>query len=514
MWKSDSLSTRSLTISLVITIIQLCIITIGTSLVLKPVFKTLDENSAVSHANRCLDAIEAAARSIGLIACGVAEAGPLIDKYDSIMASYGLDFMAISDDEGRFHEDSAWISSMNQYLPVSSSMETVFNKAAKEFAIASRGTYWILESKNSERNRDDLYLIVIGTDKDNKKRIAIGRRLMPFFYSSVPVSYFLTTEKIPENHGYPVIQASPNLLYGRLFKEVDITEIILTENNHRLTAGIIIDFPFLAEHLQLSMNIPFYSLEYGKKSIMGITLLHALSFLFIVTLSVLWVYFKISSPLKQLVGKIRTWDGITPPDFGTLKERFDEVGELAGAFIHMSGEVRSKTKSLEELALRDGLTGLYNRRHFDQTLTIEWNRHKREESSMALIMADVDSFKSYNDLFGHQAGDECLRLVARAFGRGVRRPGDMPFRYGGEEFALILPGTDINGAKRVAEIIRTAVCNLCIPHSQDSAKDIVTVSFGAAATPMAPAAGPMDLVGIADNALYEAKKTGKNRVCG
>jgi diguanylate cyclase (GGDEF)-like protein len=229
-------------------------------------------------------------------------------------------------------------------------------------------------------------------------------------------------------------------------------------------------------------------------------------------MSELWIYTKITRPLNTLIKGIMTWDGIRLPDLGPLKNRNDEIGEVAKAFIEISGEVRSKTKSLEDQARRDGLTGLFNRRRFDEVLSREWSRHKRENSQLAIVLADIDHFKSYNDIYGHQNGDECLRLVARAFGRGVRRPGDIPFRYGGEEFALILAGTDLEGAATVAEMIRSSVAELELEHTGNANEGVITMSFGVAATTAGDTLNSELLVRDADDALYSAKKAGRNLV--
>ncbi|AUT75552.1 hypothetical protein C2L64_45075 [Paraburkholderia hospita] len=165
-------------------------------------------------------------------------------------------------------------------------------------------------------------------------------------------------------------------------------------------------------------------------------------------------------------------------------------------------------------AFRDGLTGLFNRRHFDRELGRHWQQTSRADKrgTLAVIMADVDAYKSYNDCYGHQRGDECLRTVAAAISSAASRLTDTVARYGGEEFALILPDTDIEGAMIVAERIRTAVECLGIPH-EASSSGIVTISVGVAATQTAQDSDPAMLVGAADRALYAAKRQGRNCIC-
>jgi diguanylate cyclase (GGDEF)-like protein/PAS domain S-box-containing protein len=169
---------------------------------------------------------------------------------------------------------------------------------------------------------------------------------------------------------------------------------------------------------------------------------------------------------------------------------------------------------LQGLAFRDALTGLFNRRHFDRELGRHWQRTSRADKrgNLAVIMADVDAYKSYNDRFGHQRGDECLRTVAAAISSATSRATDTVARYGGEEFALILPDTDGAGALIVAERIRRAVECLGIPH-EASSPGIVTISVGVAATQAGQDSDPAMLVGAADRALYAAKQQGRNCIC-
>jgi diguanylate cyclase (GGDEF)-like protein len=171
-------------------------------------------------------------------------------------------------------------------------------------------------------------------------------------------------------------------------------------------------------------------------------------------------------------------------------------------------------KTLNTLAMEDGLTGLANRRQFDVTLDSEFNRAMRETSTLALILMDVDRFKEYNDIYGHTAGDECLQLIGRTIvSLASRRPGDLAARYGGEELAVLLPNTDVAGAAILAERIRRAVRDLKIVHA-GSSDGFVTLSAGVDAfSPRSGKGQPKELIQAADKALYEAKTAGRNRVC-
>ncbi|MET0321848.1 MAG: diguanylate cyclase [Duganella sp.] len=166
--------------------------------------------------------------------------------------------------------------------------------------------------------------------------------------------------------------------------------------------------------------------------------------------------------------------------------------------------------ALEQLATRDGLTGLANRRCFDDTLQGEWQRALRQQQPLSLLMVDVDNFKQYNDAYGHLGGDECLQRIAKAVANEMRT-NDLVARYGGEEFAVILPNQSLKGAAIVAERIRCRVEQLHLPNL-GSQPHVVTVSIGAATALASPDTDPSQLVAIADSALYRAKHMGRNRI--
>ena len=166
--------------------------------------------------------------------------------------------------------------------------------------------------------------------------------------------------------------------------------------------------------------------------------------------------------------------------------------------------------ALEQLATRDGLTGLANRRCFDDTLHAEWARAMRQKQPLSLLMVDVDNFKAYNDTNGHIGGDECLKRIASAVATEMRA-NDLVARYGGEEFAVILPNQSLKGAAIVAERIRARVERLRVPNPMAAARQ-VTVSIGAATALANPQSSPSTLIGIADAALYRAKHMGRNRI--
>ena len=177
-----------------------------------------------------------------------------------------------------------------------------------------------------------------------------------------------------------------------------------------------------------------------------------------------------------------------------------------------------KQKALElaerllAISILDGLTGILNRRNFDQELAKEWKRSERTSTPLSLIMCDIDHFKSYNDHYGHQNGDSCLIRIANTLQEHARRDGDIATRYGGEEFVIILPSTTLENATEIAEQIRLAVISLSIPHQYSETDNIVTVSIGVATLIPDRNQDSINLISLADKALYEAKQRGRNRV--
>ncbi len=168
--------------------------------------------------------------------------------------------------------------------------------------------------------------------------------------------------------------------------------------------------------------------------------------------------------------------------------------------------------ALAQMARMDSLTQLPNRRSFDENIEQEWRRLAREEQDLSLVMCDIDCFKQYNDTYGHQAGDECLRQVAKALGDCVRRAGDLACRYGGEEFIFLLPNTPLNGAIQFAEQVRKAVEALTLPHGTSRAASVVTLSLGVATQIPCLNILPEVLIKASDDALYQAKESGRNCV--
>ena len=197
---------------------------------------------------------------------------------------------------------------------------------------------------------------------------------------------------------------------------------------------------------------------------------------------------------------------------GAKIRAMQRILQMRQSLVVLTRKLDTANQELKRLTSLDGLTGIANRRHFDAVLLREWRRAMRLGEELSIIMADIDFFKQYNDTFGHQNGDECLRQIAQTLSLTTDRGGDLLARYGGEEFVAVLPGTSLGGASFVAEQMREAVSALNIAHPGTPCGHI-TASFGVASAIAMPETDPQDLVGAADLALYKAKHHGRNRVC-
>lgn len=186
------------------------------------------------------------------------------------------------------------------------------------------------------------------------------------------------------------------------------------------------------------------------------------------------------------------------------------VPEIVRARVRTHLTLKYQSEFLHSLAFIDGLTGIANRRNFDETLEAEWRRCQRANQPLALLMIDIDYFKHYNDHYGHQAGDECLRAVAAALRSRMARSHDLVARYGGEEFACILPSTPLEGAQTKAEELRQLICDLALPHAYSTTAPHVTISIGVAVTQPDATQQPEALLASADAQLYLAKLHGRN----
>jgi diguanylate cyclase (GGDEF)-like protein len=184
----------------------------------------------------------------------------------------------------------------------------------------------------------------------------------------------------------------------------------------------------------------------------------------------------------------------------------------ARAKTHLT--LKAQSDLLRQWVYIDGLTGVHNRRHLDERLTAEWGRAVRNNAALSVILLDVDFFKRYNDHYGHQAGDDCLRQIASALKEGLKRPTDLVARYGGEEFVCLLPDTDLSGAMQLAERLGQQVFARQIEHVDSSVAPVVTVSLGVCSKHEDASGTAAALLHGADAQLYVAKSRGRHQACG
>ncbi len=185
--------------------------------------------------------------------------------------------------------------------------------------------------------------------------------------------------------------------------------------------------------------------------------------------------------------------------------------EIVKARVHTHVELKRQKELLKTLSYQDGLTGIANRRHFDDTLIREHRRCRRTETPLSTLMIDIDFFKLYNDIYGHLTGDDCLKLVVNTMQAQLSRASDLLARYGGEEFVCILPDTDIRGAKKVADKLRNAVIAQQIPH-EAGVDGLVTISIGVVSGMPTEGVDARKFLMHADHCLYQAKVAGRNRI--
>ncbi|MER3446092.1 MAG: diguanylate cyclase response regulator [Candidatus Dadabacteria bacterium] len=195
-----------------------------------------------------------------------------------------------------------------------------------------------------------------------------------------------------------------------------------------------------------------------------------------------------------------------------LKREIDNRKAREQELMKLTQQLEELNQILQRLSSSDGLTGVANRRHFDLVLKQEWRRAIRDATPLSLILIDVDFFKAYNDTYGHQMGDDCLKRVANSLKGVLKRPTDLIARYGGEEFVALLPKTDTDGAAALAEGMRAGIEALGIAHARSQVTDRVTISLGVATVVPNRDSSFADLVAEADHALYQAKQEGRNRV--
>lgn len=268
---------------------------------------------------------------------------------------------------------------------------------------------------------------------------------------------------------------------------------------------------FGRQELEISGKIPRLTEKTGLRVLRMNTV--ALGF---VMVAMVWAFLvlvlrSVVRPIRQLGGLFAELHRSTNFELRSALPNRDEIGDLSREIDGLIATLGDQRRSLERLATTDALTGLPNRRSFDDALDLAWRVCRREQRPLGLVMIDVDHFKWYNDHYGHQGGDFCLRQVAEAVQAAAHRPSDIRARYGGEEFVLVLPGADPAGCKLVAQRLCDAVYALALPHAA-APLGRVSISLGCASVVPGPDQSPAQLVEAADRQLYAAKSAGRNRV--
>ncbi|MCH8550759.1 MAG: GGDEF domain-containing protein [Natronospirillum sp.] len=294
----------------------------------------------------------------------------------------------------------------------------------------------------------------------------------------------------------------------------DITDYRISLEHHMVGAGS-------AEPVgELEVDLSLYVI--GQDFLARSTRAFALGMLkafVIAALVVAGFHILITRPLLKIYAAILAADPQQPgewprPDLPSHQR--DELGMLVKALHELLSAFQTgldQRDELHQISTIDGLTGIANRRRFDEFLERHWLEGRRSSADLAAIFIDIDYFKAFNDNYGHAVGDDCLREVSRALSRALPRSTDLVARYGGEEFVCVLPHTDMEGALAVARNIQAAIRALAIIHEYSDINDYVTVSMGvASAVPGSAKGGQDDLLAAADRRLYQAKQTGRNTI--
>lgn len=271
--------------------------------------------------------------------------------------------------------------------------------------------------------------------------------------------------------------------------------------------------------VKLDINYQRSIITEGEKTIHLTALVLVIIGISAIMLILLFINKQVLAPLDKINRKIRKIDMEKDCSVVMDVNRDDEFGFLGKSINTFLNTIRLNTQELENankelkyLSMHDSLTGIANRRFFDQMLISEWGNHKRLNCSLSIIMCDIDYFKKYNDTYGHQAGDECIVSVADIIKGSLKRTTDILARYGGEEFIILMPDTDLSGARRVADKIRIELEEWNIEHTGSCEYNRLTMSFGVASTSINIKGDYSDLVNQADIALYKSKENGRNMV--
>jgi len=265
-----------------------------------------------------------------------------------------------------------------------------------------------------------------------------------------------------------------------------------------------------AEEAQQFANDPYLSAQ-RPKSVLCVPLLHQGNLRAIVYLENNLTTMAFTQARVDIVKLLCAQASISLENARLYSEQSAYTLLLEDRVAERTAELEQANQELKHLANLDGLTQIANRRRFDECLTQEWKRLAREQQPLTLMLCDVDYFKQYNDLYGHQQGDDCLKRIADMLSRAITRPADLVARYGGEEFVLILPSVGEEGARKLGDRLQQGIRELRLPHARSEVSQYVTMSLGVATITPSPDITPAILVKHADTALYEAKRRGRNR---
>ncbi|WP_210395388.1 diguanylate cyclase [Motiliproteus sediminis] len=289
--------------------------------------------------------------------------------------------------------------------------------------------------------------------------------------------------------------------------QLDATSEAL-ERHGEIASGMMLEADKWVQNLHNGINRSASSLSRQINSYTLLLIFATLVFLLLV-FAVVWLYVG-RGIILPLIATSQAMNAIADGRTETSMPQFGE-GEI-GLMLKSLARLKAYVVQVKNQAQRDGLTGLYNRRQFDETLERELRRAAREQTPLSLILADIDHFKAYNDNYGHIAGDSCLKAIAQLLQRQFNRAADHCARYGGEEFAIVLPATPHDAAELLAEGLVAQVEALKLPHQFSDTTDCVTVSAGVITLVPNQSHSPQLIIDMADKALYQAKEQGRNRM--
>ena len=308
------------------------------------------------------------------------------------------------------------------------------------------------------------------------------------------------------------VEQTSNPLYQRLFGDILHYQQTLEYRTHANDSGRIVG------ELELILAQQALGQAFSQRSLLifSLSLLKTLG----IVLLMVWVFaFLITGPLLRVYNALQTVNPEEPGKWHRPHLKYNKGDELDHLVKGLDQLLRAFQAGLDQrdllhtLSSIDGLTGLANRRHFDARLEQLWLEAREQQQPIALIFMDIDYFKPFNDNYGHAAGDECLQQVSSTMLATVTRPGDLVARYGGEEFVCILPGTDLQGACKLACRIQESIAKLNVPHAYSNCSERITLSIGVASeTPQPDEISPDRLLLLADERLYLAKAAGRNQI--